>query len=179
MNETATIGMGGALRSGTSIEWWTPPHIFDALGLEFDLDPCAPPEPAAPWLPVDQRYTKDNDGLLLPWHRHDRVWLNPPYGLEAPKWIDKLVKHGNGISLVFTRCDARWCQAALAAANAVCFIAGRLRFIDGTGQGRVKDAANSSMLLAYGPECAKAVVNCDLGVVLTQPISDYKSGEGR
>ena len=25
-----------------SKEWYTPRRIFDALGLEFDLDPCSP-----------------------------------------------------------------------------------------------------------------------------------------
>lgn len=35
-----------------SPEWYTPPEIFAALGLTFDLDPCAPPYPLAsdtPW----------------------------------------------------------------------------------------------------------------------------------
>jgi hypothetical protein len=27
---------------GESDEWYTPPEIFDALGLTFDLDPCSP-----------------------------------------------------------------------------------------------------------------------------------------
>ena len=25
-----------------SVEWWTPPEIFETLGLEFDLDPACP-----------------------------------------------------------------------------------------------------------------------------------------
>jgi hypothetical protein len=31
------------LAVGSSVEWYTPPEIFEALGLTFDLDPCAPP----------------------------------------------------------------------------------------------------------------------------------------
>ncbi len=27
---------------GASDDWYTPPFIFDALGLVFDLDPCSP-----------------------------------------------------------------------------------------------------------------------------------------
>jgi hypothetical protein len=27
---------------GLSSDWFTPPEIFAALGLEFDLDPCSP-----------------------------------------------------------------------------------------------------------------------------------------
>lgn len=27
----------------TTCEWFTPPEMFDALGIDFDLDPAAPP----------------------------------------------------------------------------------------------------------------------------------------
>jgi len=27
---------------GETSDWFTPPEYFDALGLEFDLDPCSP-----------------------------------------------------------------------------------------------------------------------------------------
>jgi hypothetical protein len=183
--------MGGALRSGTSVEWWTPPHIFEALDLDFDLDPCAPPEPAAPWIPARARFTAAfaESGLDLPWA--GRIWLNPPYGREAGDWVAKLARHARsehptdeGIALVFVRTCARWGQAALSQADAVCFIAGRLSFIDGTDQDRKgHNAANGSMLLAYGPKCAEAVLNCGLGVVLapslpSQNISGDQEGGG-
>lgn len=165
----ASIGMGGAHRDPDvrSVEWWTPQAIFDALGVRFDLDPCAPPFPAAPWLPVDQRYSLPDDGLALDWS--GRVWLNPPYGREAASWVRKLVAHGNGIALVFVRSDAAWGQEAIESADAVCLIRGRLSFVDGAGQARARkghNAANGSMLLAYGPDCAAAVRRCGLGVVL-------------
>jgi hypothetical protein len=164
-SSTAAIGMGGSLHSGTSAEWWTPPHVFEALGLEFDLDPCAPPG-GVPWVPASQHYSIQDNGLIQPWE--GRVWLNPPYGREAPKWVGKLADHGDGIALVFVRSCAKWGQAAMRRADAVCFIAGRLSFIDGTAaERRGHNAANSSMLLAFGPECAEAVQNCELGVVFS------------
>ena len=35
---------------GATSEWFTPPEIFDALGLTFDLDPCSPG--AGHWVPA-------------------------------------------------------------------------------------------------------------------------------
>jgi hypothetical protein len=157
--------MGGALNSGSSIEWWTPPEIFDALGIGFDLDPCAPMPPAAPWLPTAERICLPGDGLEAPWF--GRVWLNPPYGREAAAWVAKLADHGDGIALVFNRADAKWCQDAITRASAICLIRGRLSFIDGAGRERKgHNAANGSMLIAFGAECARAVLNCGLGVSL-------------
>ena len=157
----SNLGMGGANRAGSSVEWYTPPHIFDALGLEFDLDPCAPPG-GVPWVPARRCYSLLDDGLALPWF--GRVWLNPPYGREAAKWVDRLGRHGNGVALVFARVDPAWGQRALAAADSVCFIAGRLRFISGLDRnGPGHNAPVSSMLLGFG-ECADAVRNCGLGV---------------
>jgi hypothetical protein len=42
---------------GASDEWYTPPAVFAALGLTFDLDPCAPPLPTADWIPTARRYS--------------------------------------------------------------------------------------------------------------------------
>lgn len=35
---------------GESDDWYTPPSIFEALGLTFDLDPCSPGE--GHWVPT-------------------------------------------------------------------------------------------------------------------------------
>lgn len=159
--EVAGLGMGGRLRSGASAEWWTPRHIFEALDLAFDLDPCGPVG-GVPWIPAERTFAIEDDGLAQEWA--GRVWLNPPYGRETPAWIDRLIDHGDGIALVFARVDAAWGQRALYAADAVCFIRGRLSFVDGHAvQRKGHNAANSSMLLAFGSECARAVVSSGLG----------------
>jgi hypothetical protein len=155
--------MGGALYDGaSSVEWYTPPHIFDALGLRFDLDPCAPPGGVA-WIPAALHYSPADDGLAQPWA--GRVWLNPPY-TRTGEWVARLSRHGNGVALVFARTDTGWCQAAMRAAAAVCLIAGRLSFLAGhESQGmRGHNAAAPSMLLAYGRDCADAVLDCGLGL---------------
>lgn len=46
----------------TTVEWYTPRYIFDALGLYFDLDPCAP-KGGVPWIPAFRSYSIEDDGL--------------------------------------------------------------------------------------------------------------------
>ncbi len=94
--------MGGHARGyeGRTVEWYTPPGIFEALGLKFDLDPCAP-ACGLPWIPAARFYSLPDDGLVKPWE--GRVWVNPPYGPHAAKWMRRLAAHGDGIALVFAR----------------------------------------------------------------------------
>jgi hypothetical protein len=77
-------------------EIYTDPAVFDALGVEFDLDVCAP-EGGLPWIPAKNHYSLKDDGLAQEWH--GLVWCNPPYSKPKP-WIDKFIEHGNGIMLV-------------------------------------------------------------------------------
>lgn len=159
------MSMGGRLHEGGSDEWYTPPGIFDALGLRFDLDPCAPKGGVA-WIPADGHYSIEHDGLSQPWH--GRVWLNPPYGAATAAWVQRLARHGDGIALVFARTDTAWAQAAIADAAAVCFVTGRLSFIAGAkGDQRGHNAAAASMLLAYGETCAEALRHAGLGLTFT------------
>ena len=58
----------------TTIEWYTPKYIIEALGDDFDLDPCAPYNN---WYTAKKSYTKEDNGLLKEWF--GRVFLNPPY----------------------------------------------------------------------------------------------------
>lgn len=80
-------------------EYYTPQWIFDGLGLQFDLDPCAPENGSV--VPATQKYTIEDDGLAQKWF--GLVWMNPPYSKPTP-WIDKFIYHNNGIALLpFTR----------------------------------------------------------------------------
>jgi len=146
---------------GLSNEWWTPRHVFDALGLEFDLDPCAPPG-GVPWLPAKHHYSIEDDGLSKPWF--GRVWLNPPYGREAGAWMIHLAQHGHGIGLVFSRTDVAWWHLTVPDATAVCFVRGRLTFVPGSGQSAPGNSGGPSALVAYGDDCAEAVARSGLGL---------------
>jgi hypothetical protein len=78
-----------------SDEWYSPSLIFDALGIEFDLDPCHPPYPTN--VPCKKYFTIEDDGLKQSWG--GIVWMNPPY--SAPKlFVEKWLNHANGFALV-------------------------------------------------------------------------------
>ena len=82
--------------NGTSDDYYTPPWIFEALGVEFDMDVCAPAG-GVPWIPAKKSLSIIEDGLITPWQ--GRVWCNPPYSKPEP-WAKKLIRHNNGIALV-------------------------------------------------------------------------------
>jgi hypothetical protein len=146
-----------------TVEWYTPPSIFELLRFpEFDLDPCSPGINKC-WVPAKKCYTKQDDGLKQQWN--GRVFLNPPYGKETPDWLEKLRKHGNGIALVFSRTDTEWFHMIAAKADAIAFLIGRVKFMryDGTVG---KQPGCGSMLLAYGNECADILVNAGIGYTI-------------
>ncbi len=172
-------GFGGAHPhapvEGRTDEWWTPPEVFEAIGLRFDLDPCAPPWKDADWIPAERRITREENGLSYPWS--GRVWLNPPYGKEAGRWVERLADHGNGIALVFSRTDVKWWHAAVPKATAVCFIRGRLTFIAGAGQSAPGNSGGPSALIAYGDACAEAIANSGLGLTYFTELKGGSSGD--
>lgn len=87
----------------TSDDIYTPRWVFDALGLTFDLDVCAPPE-GPPHTPASSYYSVIDDGLAQPWH--GLVWMNPPYSKPTP-WVERFLRHNNGVALLpFAK--ARW-----------------------------------------------------------------------
>ena len=105
-------------------EWLTPPDILRAVG-PFDLDPCAPA--VRPWPMAARHYSRPDDGLSLPWI--GRVWLNPPYGKETFKWLERLADHRNGLALIFARTETRgFHDQVWTRADAVFFFRGRLAF---------------------------------------------------
>ena len=144
-----------------SKEWYTPPAIFERLGLQFDVDPASPGALVVPWIPAKVHHTVKEDGLHVPWC--GKVWLNPPYGQDTPRWLAKLVGHGNGIALVFARTDTEWFHQYAVRADVLCFMRGRIRFISGSGKVGTSCAGAGSLLLAYGEECAKALLSSGLG----------------
>ena len=80
----------------TSDDYYTPAHVFEALGLRFDLDVCSPPG-GVPWVPAARFFTMEDDGLAQDWE--GRVWMNPPYSQATP-WVRKFIEHRHGVCLV-------------------------------------------------------------------------------
>jgi len=100
--------------------WKTPKALYQALDAEFrfDFDPC----PANPGF----------DGLNIEWGKAN--FVNPPYGREIGKWIEKGYKeYLNGKTIVFllpSRTDTNWWHNYIMEADEIRFIKGRLKFDD-------------------------------------------------
>lgn len=140
-------------------EWLTPPEIIQSLGL-FDLDPCAPPKERRLWNTAKNHYSKEEhgDGLSLEWY--GRIWLNPPYGRETFKWLEKLSQHKNGIALIFARTETiGFHKTVWEKAHGIFFFKGRIKF-GRTGDGKFDQPANApSCLISYSVNDTIAIHN--------------------
>ncbi len=141
-------------KDNATVDWYTPPWVFQRIGLEFDLDPCQPPD-GIDWIPAKRRYSIHDDGLMQPWV--GRVWLNPPYGKHTQAWLMRMHNHRNGIALVFARTDCAWFHESVAKAEAILFLRGRVKFVDGLGVTGGNGAGSGSMLVAWGTENVAAL----------------------
>ena len=109
--------------------WSTPQDLFDKLNkhFNFQLDVCALPSNAK----CIKFYTPEVDGLKQDWNMGVNVWMNPPYGREISKWMDKALKESEKgatvVCLVPSRTDTRWWHD-YAMKGAIYFIRGRLKF---------------------------------------------------
>lgn len=149
---------------GTPREFHRP--VAQAVG-GFDLDPASGAEqhPTA-----ETRWTKDDDGLSRQWF--GTVWLNPPF-TKKDRWIRKarsaLADDDVDTIVVLLPVDtsAGWFHEHVApAAEAVCFVEGRLSF-DG-----VDGAPNFGVMLVVMGECPRELLD-----VLDSKGAVYRSGE--
>ena len=101
-------------------DWKTPRALYQALDAEFsfDYDPC-------PVKPIE-------NGLESEWGNIN--FVNPPYGKEIMKWIQKGYQENlKGKTVVFlipSRTDSQWWHDYIMKANEIRFIRGRLKFDD-------------------------------------------------
>jgi hypothetical protein len=143
--------------------WLTPPEIVYALG-DFDLDPCCPE--FMPWETAERMVCRrERDGLAMEWQ--GRVWLNPPFGREAVKWLRKLAAHGNGIALIPARTEtAMFYECVWGVAEGVLFLKGRPHFHYANGKRAPFNSGAPIALVAYGAENYKALITSELGAVV-------------
>lgn len=110
-----------AMSSSKSWEWPTPKAYYEELDKEFgfDFDPC----------PLGG--TVDGSARLLNSWQGKRVFCNPPYGREIPKFLQCGKDADLAVFLVPARTDTRWFhEICLPLAEEIRFIKGRLRFGD-------------------------------------------------
>ena len=107
--------------------WATPQDFYDKLNAEFrfTLDPCALPENAK----CVKYFTPEIDGLQQNWEGH-RVFMNPPYGRQIGKWVEKAATCGADIvvGLLPARTDTRWFHEHIYGKAEIRFVKGRLKF---------------------------------------------------
>jgi hypothetical protein len=143
--------------TGSSDDYYTPAHIFEALAIEFDLD-VASTAGGIPWIPAKRYYTILDDGLKLPWE--GTVWMNPPYSAPRP-WIEKFIAHGDGICLVPTS-KANWFKQAWDQADGVLCMEPSLKFVRGNSFAQIQYL---TIMFAMGPKAVDALKRSGLGRV--------------
>jgi phage N-6-adenine-methyltransferase len=87
-------------------DWETPPAIFDPLHAEFGFTLDAAANEANAKVPT---YYSES-ALEKPWQ--GVVWLNPPYGKQIGKWVEKAFQESRAgstvVCLVPARTDSWW-----------------------------------------------------------------------
>ena len=130
-----------------SNEWATPQEFFNQLNSEFHftLDPCCTHDNAK----CENHYTIAEDGLSQNWE--GRVFCNPPYGRELPKWVKKCyeesLKGSLVVMLIPSRTDTRWFHDWIYGKAGIRFIKGRLKF-----GGAKQSAPFPSMVVIFKPQ---------------------------
>lgn len=144
MSQQSLLGIEQS--EATTDDYYTPEWIFDGMGLEFDLDPAAPPG-GVEYIPAKRYLTKQDDGLNAEWV--GKVWLNPPFSEMSP-WARKWIAHGNGVLLAPVS-KAAWPSEVMNAANAIWVPRSGIpfRYADGTE----KFVSYATFLAAVGEEC--------------------------
>jgi hypothetical protein len=149
---------------GATDDWYTPPNIFDAIGLTFDLDPCSPGR--THWVPAKRVFTEADDGLRRKWR--GLVFMNPPFGSRNGHvpWLVKFLEHGNGIAIVRAYTSAGWFHEHAIKAQTMLFPKGKTKFIRPDGSiGRAP--GHGIVLLGMGETSNDALHRSGLGLCLT------------
>jgi hypothetical protein len=158
---------------GASDDWFTPPSIFSAIGLRFDLDPCSPG--AGHWVPSDKVYTVADNGLSKQWR--GCVFVNPPFGGRNGHvpWLVKFIDHGNGIAIVRSYTSAAWWHDHMHRADALLWPRGKTKFIPSpslkaameakTGKRFRNAPGHGVVLIGMGDVCCAALARSGLGMV--------------
>lgn len=125
-----------------SAEWYTPAEIIEAAARcmgGIDLDPASTAK-ANETVGANTFFTKDDDGLSLPWHGN--VWLNPPFGRGVTKlWVAKAIheakRRNTGATqlcmIVYSNTGTRWFTDLLRECDSMCILSSRTRFIGEDG----------------------------------------------
>ncbi len=168
---------GSSGDNGGSYEWYTPPEIVErvkrVLGGHIGLDPASCEE-ANQVVNAHWFFGKAEDGLRLPWET-GTLYLNPPYGAEVGRWIEKLVEEYEagrfimGLVLLPHRSETAWFN--LLRDFPRCHIRGRLQFWGPANNG--SSATFPSVIVGINVEVADfAEAFEDLGDIYVRYVRD-------
>jgi phage N-6-adenine-methyltransferase len=121
--------------SSKTNEWSTPQAFFDKLDAEFrfTLDPCATAENTKCRMFI----TESQDGLKQSWGT-ETVFMNPPYGRQIGKWVEKAYRSSLAgatvVCLIPSRTDTSYWHDFILDKAEVRFVRGRLYFNDDVGR---------------------------------------------
>tara|TARA_R110002012_G_scaffold246299_1_gene421828 strand:- start:398 stop:850 length:453 start_codon:yes stop_codon:yes gene_type:complete len=140
------------------MDWGTPQFIFDHLDKEFKFDLDAA---ASDWNKKCNRYLCAGS-LSADWSSLSSscVWLNPPYGRDIGKWMNKAAEESKKgcsvVCLIFARTDTKWWHESVSKAFEVRLIKRRINFIDPQTKTKGKTGAVApSALIIYRPSKRK------------------------
>ena len=151
---TRKILTHGIVATGNN-ERYTPPYIIEkarkVMGA-INTDPASNAV-AQKYIKADRWFSKEDDGLSKKWE--DNVWLNPPYSTSLlTKFVDKLVsekdRYTQLIMLVHNATESLWAQKLFKHCMALCFVKGRINFLDEEGKELGGNPMQGSMILAFG-----------------------------
>jgi hypothetical protein len=143
----------------TSNDYYTPKWLFDAIGLEFDLDVAAPVH-GIPWIPAKRWFSQADDGLAQDWG-NSLVWMNPPFS-DATPWANKFIEHGNGIALMVVS-RSIWFEQLWEKADSIMATPRDLKFE--RPDGSQKNISFQTFLFAMGEKSANALKTANLSKV--------------
>jgi hypothetical protein len=125
--------------------------IRAALG-GIELDPCTEPDNPTR---AARFYCPPVDGAKQPWAAQS-VFCNPPYGKVRERWVKRCIVAGEaGVRvclLMPAAMDTHISQSALASADVVLFVQGRLKFGVPRTDGRQMAASHPSALYFWNPK---------------------------
>ena len=148
---SALFEVGAADVADTTDDWYTPPWLFKAAGLVFDVDVAAPVEPSRRTCPALEYLTPVEDGLAHPWH--GAVWCNPPYSDPAP-WVERFAAHLTGGMMLVPAASAMWLGRLVACADAITLVRCEFGRPNGT---REKPRGMALVLAARGSLCVSGL----------------------
>ena len=152
---TRAVLLRGTRYTEDGDEWYTPRWLFDALGLRFDVDVCAPIDRTHVATPAERFYTAADDGLTHTWH--GLAWCNPPYSTPEP-WVRRMIDHGNGVLLSHVPINGLWALDAWDVCDALRLFQG-VEFVRPSGL--LQRPGYWLQLAAFGDVAAEALETMD------------------